>query len=173
MPGEVADENVTADFTVRNIVEAARIILRHSGPRTQTPATRKEKTAFGTHRDQILLEEALADNPLIDSSSTTMATRALPQHQPEGRDMREATSGLSAALPAIPATPVPQALAPRPFAIGKLIAGVVQMLTILAVVIALYHGLRKHDIDLGQYWATLAAIGQLMALTFFVMQRDN
>ncbi len=169
--GDVADESVTADFTVRNIVEAARIILRHSGPRHQEAPSRKDKSSGGTHTDRVVLEEAMADNPLMDANSTTIGGRALPQHQPEGRDMREATA-LATPLPAVPSAPAAKTDGP-PFAIGKLIAGVAQMLTILAVVFALYQGIRKHDIGLGQYWATLAAIGQLMALTFFVMQRDN
>ncbi len=171
LPGEVADENVTADFTVRNIVEAARIILRHSPPRHPGPQVIKDKSASATHGDQIVLEEAMADNPLVDSASTTIAGRALPQHQPEGRDMREATA-FGQPNPA-PLPTRPETAPAKPFAVGKLIAGVVQMLTILAVLIALFQGLGKHDVTLGQYWATLAAIGQIMALTFFVMQRDN
>jgi D-glycero-D-manno-heptose 1,7-bisphosphate phosphatase len=167
--GAAQDENVQADFTVRNIVEAARIVLRHSEP---MPPNVPEES-----RDQVIIADEVVEEPATDSASTSIASQAFPQHQPEARDMRDRTH---IAMPAIRTAPEFRP-ACRPaervetFSVSKCIAGAAQGLAIALLVGLLVLLIRRHEgwMASAQLMATVAGVFQVMALTFFVMHRDE
>ena len=61
------------------------------------------------------------------------------------------------------------------FSITKLIAGIVQVLALLSLLLVLISGVRgvRGELASAQLWALVAVALQVMALTFFMMQRSK
>jgi len=186
MPGDVEDEDVQADFTVRNLVEAARVILRQSGPQHPTMADRTERA----DRDLIVAESEDADVGEEYESPAVTASANPPEFQPQECDMdsryTEDIDDLSREAPAGSPDRVRREILQHvrqiarrdeaeEFSITKLLAGIIQMLALLALALVFYRMLRPSEGSMveAQIWATVAVALQVMALTFFVMQRDR
>ena len=166
--GAAQDEDVQADFTVRNIVEAARIVLRHSEP---MPPNVPEAA-----RDQVIIADELVEEPSSDSSGTSIASQAFPQHQPEARDMRDRTNmGIPAIRPVARGPEAgPAGIAER-FSLTKCVAGAAQMLVVLLLIWTVIQVFHKHEMweAHAQLTATVAGVFQMMALTFFIIRRED
>jgi D-glycero-D-manno-heptose 1,7-bisphosphate phosphatase len=164
--GAAQDENVQADFTVRNIVESARIVLRHSEP--MPPNVPAEV------RDQVIIADELVDEPSSDPAGTSITSQAFPQHQPEARDMRDRTN---MGMPAIRPAPKPDtdSVPVERFSLTKCIAGAAQMLTVFLLIWTVIQVFHKHEMweAHAQLTATVAGVFQIMALTFFIIRREE
>ena len=206
MPGEADQEGVQADFTVRNLVEAARVILRQGGPRHPRMgggverAARGQAAAESQYVDPIYAAEEdvpddAADDELIDEPAdeppeTPAVTATSPEHQPQERDMDSQYSSDILDTPAQADAGSPDSVRreilqhvrqmarqdqAEEFSVTKLIAGIIQMLALLALTLTFVKILRPVDNSMAeaQVWATVAGVLQVMALTFFVMQRGR
>ncbi|MCE5324784.1 MAG: HAD family hydrolase [Planctomycetaceae bacterium] len=185
------DEGVQADYTVRNLVEAARVILR--APSVAPPVTDAASAPAA----------AAAPTPrsagLTSMSQRTAVARTMPSTPP--------IPAAAAALPTFAAAPdddaadeassaksdtpssdqnvrmeilrhvrqmAQTALTEREdFSLSKLMAGFVQAMAVLALLLVPIMALQNkaESLAVAQLWATVAAALQMMSLTFFIMRR--
>ncbi len=140
-PGEGADEDVQADYTVRNLVDAARIILREGGQGgtglkpVSTPAAAKPP-AEAEEPDDI---DAMDDRGI--ARETLRAIRRL-------------------------ASPPAEEFSPT-----KMIAGILQVLALMALAVVISKSADESQYPLATIWGLIALTLQVMALTFFSMRK--
>lgn len=149
VPGDVVQEDVQADFTARNLVEAARIILRESGygapaaraaaALPQTPTTQAgEEAEAHAHVPARPPPRPLAQEQIC--SEILRHVKHLAQTKDEG------------------------------FNVAKVLAGIVQVLALLALLLAMWR-MATDQLAQAALWAQIAAVLQIMALTFFIMRK--
>ena len=179
-----ADENVQADYTVRNLVDAARIILREGG---RVPVAK-----IAAAKAAIAGAAALAAAP--PAPATDFATRTPSVDLDAGAAAPEACE-----VPAPAEGPSDGQVSPHEhrmddstvrqeilrhvrqmaverrseeFSATKLLAGIVQMLALLALVLTFWR-MMQNSIPAATLWAIITVALQVMALTFFTMQRQK
>jgi len=152
-PGEEEADAVQADFTARNLVDAAKIILRES-PRGagQPPASETRRLVSSAMR-------RAAEENKADAGDTGKTQR--PRRQPatdrplRGRALRRLTQAQ-----------------PEEFTVSKLIAGTVQVLALLALLLVAWRWMTDR-LEQARLWAQIAMTLQVMALTFYMMHRSR
>jgi len=155
--GGAEDEDVQADFTVRNLVDAARVILRsEAGAPAQEPA----RPAAEVGAASLAAPPARAEEPPVESA---VAGEAEVDRMADAEIRREILRHVRQLV---------RAGHVEEFSFTKLIAGIVQVLTLLTLLITLIQMLRD-QIALAQLWATVSVALQMMALSFFVMHRTK
>ena len=154
VPGEAQDEDIQADFTVRNLVEAARIILREAG------AVRPPHGASG--------QPAGAPSPTATAPSQPPSPAIQPTDDVEGLNDRQIRLEVLRYVRQLARAEGHH----EEFSFSKLIGGVVQVLAILALIIALWRMATEAG-GQAQLWATLGVTLQVMALTFLTMHRGR
>ena len=156
-----ADEDVQADFTVRHLVDAARVILRETqrepaeAPAApNAPAMPKPPDAPPT----VGAAKKAATPPPVTATVDGESIQELLQHARQLLRMRLHGE----------------------FSVTKLIAGLFQGVALLTLVIGLVRfvgmGSPMAEQDtfwLAMAWLAIAAVLQLIALTFFVMGRND
>jgi hypothetical protein len=133
-------ESVQADATVRNLVDAARIILRE-GSRPQAKVRSAEPADKGGKATQDPSPEAMDDSRV---------------RQEILRHVRQLVAGRQS----------------EEFSFTKLLAGVIQMLALLSLVLTFWRMLQD-QVAAATLWAVVTVALQVMALTFFMMQRSR
>ncbi len=132
----VQDEDAQADYTVRNLVDAARLILR-AGP---------IRSAGGTPPVAVTDETSTTAETMDDSKVRQEILRCVRQLVSErGREE---------------------------FSFTKLLGGILQMLTLLALLLTFWRML-QNEIPAATLWGVITVVLQLMALTFFIMQKQK
>lgn len=207
---EEGPDTVRADFIVRNLVDAARVIVREEKNKPDSPADRSAPPA---KRDAVVAtamemsgNHATAHTPTKEEASGQDEEDASPAGGPVDDESVDVSPGRgvsrlglqreqseSASAPAVPTRPAAQGTpnasaavlqriqqqlqqllnaqgGDEDFSITKMLAGVVQMLVVLALAGAVYTGYRG-QVDVGTFWAVIAAALQGMALTLYVMNR--
>ena len=154
IPGEAQDEDIQADFTVRNLVEAARIILRES------VALRPPHGESG--------QPAGLPPPAVAATSQTPSPAIQPSGDADGLSDRQIRLEVLRYIRQLARAEDHH----EEFSLSKLIGGVVQVLAILALIIALWR-MATDALGQAQLWATLGVALQAMALTFFTMHRGR
>lgn len=162
------DEDLQADFTVRNLVDASRVILREAGRGPVQPAAAAEPAG-----------------PVVAARSTAPAQPGeTPPPLPEPASPKPAsTLSDSEVLHEILklARQWTRRHQHRAFSVGKLIGGVCQGLAILAAVVTAVKwadatgGPRLTEFEFYEagFWLGATGVAQLAALTFFLMGRDS
>ncbi len=140
-PGQEQDEDLQADYTVRNLVNAARIILR-------SPAEKPSPPAAPEHESATAMPAALEASPQIDTLSDAQVHREILRH------VRQLARSQHA----------------EDFSVTRLIAGIVQVLALLALVVTIWKMLLE-ALPQAQIWGLIAVVLQVMALSFFMMHR--
>ncbi len=201
-----------ADFIVRNLVDAARVIIReekrHDDPqavKAGAPAERRDavvatamQLASGQPESPVETEADQA-NPANSSADQGGAKAPEPEASRRGvsrlglqadetaassesrsantvptRPMESGTAGPSAAVLQRIQQQLQQLInaqgVDEEFSITKMLAGVVQMLVVLALAGAIWQGVGGR-VELATLWAVIAAALQTMALTLYVMNR--
>jgi D-glycero-D-manno-heptose 1,7-bisphosphate phosphatase len=176
VPGEADDEDAQPDFSARNIVEAARIIVAGAANGTQA-----------------------SSDSLPPPRTTVGAGGPPPVPPPVGS--RPGASGESgaekAAVPPSPCacdeeeddiTPLDGSQVQREilrslrridgsqeeyFSLMKLAAGAVQVVAILAVLVTAVKMTTPDELPTATVWGLIAVALQVMALTFFTLQRNR
>jgi len=146
-----------ADFTVRNLVEAARIIVREND-RTGTWEAVTPSAAVATappnsqgrspQPDARLSEEG--DDAPMDDSRVRMEILSHVRRLVRHSELEE-------------------------FSFLKLAGGIVQMLALLTLLIAVLYflGSGSGRVPVATFWAIISVAMQAMALTFFTIQRNK
>ncbi|MCJ7543168.1 MAG: HAD family hydrolase [Phycisphaerae bacterium] len=154
-PGEVAQEDVQADFTARNMVEAARIILRESARGAPPPAA------------------APAETPAAPADQEPAATGARPGKVPARAAARPPVAPVAMQQVCLEILRYVKHLAQakdEDFNIAKVLAGIVQVLALLGLLLAMWR-MATDQLAQAALWAQIAAVLQIMALTFFIMRK--
>jgi len=171
LPGEQEDEDVEADFTLRNLVEAARVILRED--KRQPGAIRREAAAAP-------LAEAETSAAPQTGEPATSPTQEAPQIAPptaeaqaQAASERQAPSDREIQLEMLRLL---QELAgrtrPGEFSIARLVASVAQALSILTLVAAMANRILGASVSDTIVWVLVAIVLQVMAVTFWVIRRN-
>ena len=155
--GGVEDEDVQADFTVRNLVDAARVILRSE---SDAPPQEPARPAAEVGAASLAATPAQPEQPPHEAAATDEAQVDLMGDSEIRREILRHVRQL------VRAGHVEE------FSFTKLVAGIVQVLTLLTLLITLIQMLRD-QIALAQLWATVSVALQMMALSFFVMHRTK
>jgi len=166
-----------ADYTVRNLVEAARIIVRETD-RSDTWETATPSAAIAN------------SGPDLKVRMPQPRPEPKPQHEPEpveaetqpdeskprtARDAEEPMDDsrvrmeiLSHVRRLVRSTEIEE------FSFLKLAGGIVQMLALLTLLIAVIYVLgTRPQISAATFWAVISVALQTMALTFFTIQRNK
>ncbi|MDP6542713.1 MAG: HAD family hydrolase [Phycisphaerae bacterium] len=157
--GERGEDAAQADFTVRNLVEAARIIVRETD-RTGTweavtpsaaVATAPPDSQERSPQPEVPLPEPVeGDDVPIDDSRVRMEILSHVRRLVRHSELEE-------------------------FSFLKLAGGIVQMLALLTLLIAVLYflGSEPGRVPVATFWATISVAMQAMALTFFTIQRNK
>ncbi len=141
-----SDESAQADHSVRNLVDAARIILRQRP--TTAPATVRPPAGARPAAPEVSEAEGASVEQMDDSRVRQEILRHVRRLAAE-RHTEE-------------------------FSGTRLIGGIVQMLAIAGLFMAFFRMLqRQEDIQAAMLWALIAVALQVMALTFFMMTRPK
>ncbi len=154
------DEDVQADFTVRNLVDAARVIMRQSNQAVAAAAV--------AQTPPIKTEPKPA--PVTVASAAAAPTESAETSQPAGEDDMDDTQVRKEILRYV--RQVARVSEIEEFSFIKLLAGIFQTFAFLGLGLALWK-LVSDSNAAAQVWATIAVVLQLMALTFFTMQRNK
>jgi len=156
-------EKVEADFSARNLVEAARVILRVDAgvdvDAAQPPPAdwRESRHAPGRPRRD--------DDPPPGEQDDYGSVSAVAEDMSEIEVQREILRELRAQT---------RQGGKEDFTITKMVAGIVQMLALLTLGIVFYQMWRAEpQIEHATVWGIIAVTLQVMALTFFEMQRQR
>jgi len=164
-PGDEDDEDVQADHTVRNLVDAARVILRSprrpaaaARPGAQPPSARATAAAVMADRQPVAKEVGAAAVPAA-------ASEAGEEPEPTAdrdirleilRHVRQLARGQHV----------------EEFSFTKLAGAIVQMLALLSLAIVFVKMLTE-NIQHAILWALVSVALQTMALTLFVIRRQG
>jgi D-glycero-D-manno-heptose 1,7-bisphosphate phosphatase len=161
VPGELNDEDVQADYTVRNLVDAARVILRSPREAPEARAAEAGAPPGAMAAKRMAAKQAVtgAVGASAELSSPAEAPQAVPQPEPADeagvrleilRELRQLT----------------RAQHVEEFSLIKLFAAIVQVLALLALVIVFVKMLGDR-IQEATLWALIAIAAQLISLTLF------
>jgi D-glycero-D-manno-heptose 1,7-bisphosphate phosphatase len=158
---DAPDDDNPPDFTARNLVEAARTILRVSAGR-ETTAEPVGATAVDPQ-----------DNPpdssdeelemITDTPSRVFTAAELPVEDDSNvrkeilRHVRQMSKQAET----------------EEFSLINLLGGVVQILVFLLLVVVFWKALGKQEYDQALLWAVVAVVLQTMSMTFFLMARSK
>ena len=144
---ETAEEReFQADVTVQNLVEAARAIMR-SAPRPKVEPV-------------VSPEDCTEDEPQQDANQRI----AHPPTQVDSQIRKEILQHVRQ---------ISRQAEQEEFSITNLIGGVAQVLVGLFLLLVFYKALGTNQIDQAVLWAIIAAVFQIMSLTFFMMARHQ
>lgn len=154
-PAEGEDEDVQADFTVRNLVEAARVILRETD-RTAT---------WGAARPAA----AVATAPAGDDDRTGRAEAPSPARVPVGMSDQQIRMEILSHV-----RQLVRHGEQEEFSFLKLVGGIVQMLALLTLLLAVVKIIgAEAKVDEASFWALITIALQGMSLTCFSIQRNK
>jgi len=173
------DESVQADFTVRNLVEAARIIVRETN-RTDTWEAVTPSAALATSTRDVSARPEQVELQPKSGPEPKPEPKPEPQSGPEPKtsggsdgddvmdDSRVRMEILSHVRRLVRSNEIEE------FSFLKLAGGIVQMLALLTLLIAVLYvlGVRPR-IPAATFWAVISVALQTMALTFFTIQRNK
>jgi len=155
VPAEGEDEDVQADFTVRNLVEAARVILRETD-RTAT---------WGAARPAA----AVATAPAGAENRTGRAEAPPPAREPVSMSDQQIRMEILSHV-----RQLVRHGEQEEFSFLKLVGGIVQMLALLTLLLAVVKIIgAEAKVDQASFWALVTIALQGMSLTCFSIQRNK
>ena len=144
-------EAVQADYTVRNLVDAAKVILR-PGPATGPDALRADDET-GVAGEELSAEPGTA---AVTPAGTATRDDAAVHHEILRHVRRLAGAGQG-----------------EKFSLTRLFGAIVQVLAIFALLLVFRMILTNAPIQQTILWALIAVMLQVMALTFFLIHRTK
>ena len=167
-PGEETLEEFQADFTARNLVEAAKIILQNQNPQSdqsqndndnppdipEPPELEQESLQPEESKPEFRLEDQTGQNRKGLRARITEDSNALQEIHRHVRQIvkREET---------------------EEFSVLNVFGGVTQVVAILFLLVVFWKALGDVQIDEAMLWAVIAMVFQTMSLTFFTMVRKK
>jgi D,D-heptose 1,7-bisphosphate phosphatase len=173
------------DFEVRNLVDAARIVMREVKKPSLAPARpadSAESAESAPTRPGILEPEAMTAKPPANESaaSTSEPRRSKRKYAPPVTDEQQRYEELpaeeqiaNAILQQVRQSGGYEPVEPERFSLSKLFAGVIQVLAVAALLYVLSILLAGGDQMAGVLWALVAIVLQIMALTFYIMRGNQ
>jgi D-glycero-D-manno-heptose 1,7-bisphosphate phosphatase len=154
---EESDEDTQADLTVRNLVEAAKAILRcdSEAPVGESPPAPAPKSPSAPAMGVVPPLPALA--PDVVPTEADLETRELQ------REILACLRQMTA----------PEDETVEEFSVPKLLGSVTQMLAILVVAVVIYNLLQHPPDAATPVWGLVALTVQVMALTFTAMHKGK
>jgi len=151
LAGETEVEDVQADYTVRNLVDAARVILRAVPVAPRPPAETRPSVPAATVPERPAPAPAAAETtPAPEPPDDAQVRREILRHVRQLARVEHTDE----------------------FSFLKLAGGIAQMLALLALVIALYQMI-VDQISHGILWALISGVLQTLALTCFTVHRPK
>jgi len=159
------DEQAAADFTVRNFVDAARVVLRtDAGASVATDTVdmaenfaalqkqrKKDSPQRPARRPAETFEHASPLDPVGDLDDAEVLRRILDELMRLGGRLREDA-----------------------FTLTKMFAGIVQILAMVALWMVFWQMWKSSpNLELAAVWGLIAVCLQVMSLTFFIMHRHR
>jgi D-glycero-D-manno-heptose 1,7-bisphosphate phosphatase len=173
-------EEFQPDATVRNLVEAARIILREAPRepgRADSPNAPAEASADDLPPTPAEADEAQADEPVaavesdepVESVEATEAPSPEPVASPAERQPYNPDDSTVRREILQYVRQMSRQAETEEFSISNLIGGIAQAVTLMFVLLALLMHFTYDDTQQAVLWALLGVIFQCMSLTFFTM----
>ena len=163
---DIKADEAKADFTVRNFVDATRVVLRHdAGVRIETETlSSPSRRRVGGH--VIIRHQSKRKHPAVLAPEDEYQSISAP-----GEDMsdQEIQRGILREL-----YQLNRSLRGEKFNITKMLAGLCQVLALMCLCIVIYQMTRDEvRVGMTQLWGTVTVVLQVMALTLFLMQRGR
>lgn len=168
-----SDAEAPADFTARNLVEAARVILRENSRRTgessAVPGV-EDAGAFQTDtpipqpfppKSQPKEEPEEESEPITDTPDRVF-TVAEASPEDDSAIRREILRHVRQ---------ISRQAETQEFSVINLLGGVVQVLVFLMLLLVFWKALGKQEYQQATLWAVVAVVLQAMSMTFFLMAR--
>ena len=167
-----------ADYTVRNLVEAARIIVRETD-RSETWDTATPSAAIGSSSPDLKIRMPEPEPEPEPKPQSEPESQSAPESGEPGKpaksdgdefidDSRVRMEILSHVRRLVRSNEIEE------FSFLKLAGGIVQMLALLTLLIAVLYVLgTRPRISSATFWAIICVALQTMALTFFTIQRNK
>ncbi len=151
------DEDVQADFTVRNLVDAARVIMRQS---TQSVAA-----AAVAQTPPMKTDPKPAPVPAAVQTATASPSRPVNENDLDDAQVRKEILRY--------VRQVARVSEMEEFSFIKLLAGIFQTFAALGLIVVFWKMFSNENPAVAQLWATITVVLQVMSLTFFMMQRNK
>ncbi len=175
------------DFAVRNLVDAARIVMREVKKPSLAPArtapvqAADEAPTPRSSAPEVQPMNATQSGGTYSSSQAASAKRSANQrYAPPVEDSQQRYENLppeeqiaNAILRQVRDSGGYEPLEPERFSFSKLFAGVVQVLAMGALLYVLSAVLTGGDTSSAILWALIAIVLQIMALTFYIMKGNQ
>ncbi|MBN1556296.1 MAG: HAD family hydrolase [Phycisphaerae bacterium] len=180
-PDDAPDDDTPPDMTVRNLVDAARVILRagSSQPATEDPDGPAPADPYEIQEDSE--EEIPPPEPYTPETTPTEET---------SRDEEEMLTDTPHRVFTAAEAPIEddsnirkeilrhvrqmsKQAETEEFSLVNLLGGVVQILVILLLLLVFWKALGKDQYDQALLWAVVAVVLQTMSMTFFLMARSK
>ncbi len=161
------NEEFQADFTVRNLVEAAKIIKRESAnDPVEAPAGAVEAI------EEPAPETAVVEEP-VESQEPTHPPPAGPEENMDTDTPKPEDDNTIRKEILRHVRQLSRQGEHEEFCITNLLGGVSQVLVGLFLILVFYKALGPEEIDQAVLWAIVAVVFQTMSLTFFMMSKQK
>jgi D-glycero-D-manno-heptose 1,7-bisphosphate phosphatase len=171
-PGLADDEDVQADYTVRNLVDAARVILRAPrqapAPAPGRPAPASTPPALGAAPpgEPTTPPQAGAQTPAAEGQAEAAGDAGPPQPAPEELDQHQIRAEILRHV-----RQIARQEQAEEFSFIKLAAGIMQVFALMGLGMVVVKMLGESNQE-ASLWAQVTIILQLMSLTlFFAVKR--
>ncbi len=168
-------EEFRADFSARNLVEAARIIKRESTAQAPTPQAKPAQQAV-KQAVQPAVQPADKPQPARQPIRQERETKVKSQHQPNLPKKEIIDNDDDAAVRKEILRHVRQLSRQsehEEFRLTNLLGGIAQVLVGLFLLLVFYKALGTSQTEQAILWGIVAMVFQGMSLTFFMMSRKN
>jgi len=182
---DAPDADNPPDMTARNLVEAAKMILRANAPKPlAAPAAAPEAApvaaAVNTGLFQTEPQDDSQENPAMEEYTqpdTSGDKTEMPTDTPDRvftvtESPVEDDSNVRKEILRHVRQMTKQAETEE-FSLVNLLGGVVQILVILLLLVVFWKALGKQEYDQALLWAVVAVVLQTMSMTFFIMARSK
>jgi len=144
--GDEQADDPGADYAAKNLVEAARIIMKSQDDSHRAPQTPTRKPASEPHEDASQVPAARDRQVSMDDSQVRREILRLVRQLVKAQEVEE-------------------------FSLTKLIGGVVQVFALLSLLLTFWKLLSLAPIEHAMLWAQVTIALQVMSLTFFMMRQ--
>jgi D-glycero-D-manno-heptose 1,7-bisphosphate phosphatase len=187
IPGEASTsdgetEEAEADMTVRNLVDAARVIMRAETEVEAASAAPAPPDSYELEAEKQIAETGLAVPPEIEEDEEAEEVAA------DTEEPAEVEAGEVSPASAAPPTEMDSEIRKEilrhvrqiskqaeteEFNLANLLGGVTQVLVLLCLLLVFWKMINNQDVMQSILWALVSVVLQTMSLTFFIMARSK
>jgi D-glycero-D-manno-heptose 1,7-bisphosphate phosphatase len=172
-PGEAEDEAAQADFTVRNVVDAARVVMRES---LRSP-TAPPREGGGAGPEPVGASTMPTPPPVpppeLPAPKEPERAEAKGETAPPDQGVRQLSDAEVRREILRYVRQLARAGAAEEFSFTKLFAGIVQVIAAIVLLNVVRYIITGAEASQAILWALVAVVLQVMALTLYIMQREK